>query len=179
MALEIRGAREHNLKNIELDIPSGMTVITGISGSGKTSLVFDTIDHEAHRRFLEVYSLTSAARLPPADVDHINGLGPAIAVGQDLLNRNPNATPATAAGLHPFLRLLFSRYGSRFCPACGAATSCASDDEILERIRTMTDGTRSLPDGRSTCCWAGKQENGRPWGMTWPDASDGNSRGGS
>jgi excinuclease ABC subunit A len=120
MTIHLRGAREHNLQNLDVDFNDGLTVVTGVSGSGKTSLVFDTLYHEARRRFLEVYALNSSTqRLTPAEVDSITGLGPAIAVGQNLLNRNPLSTLATACGLHPFLRLLFSHFGERTCPACG------------------------------------------------------------
>jgi excinuclease ABC subunit A len=135
MAISIRGARQNNLHNISLDIGPGLTAVTGVSGSGKTSLVFDTLYHEARRRFLEIYSLGSAAaRLAPANVDTIAGLGPAVAVGQNLLNRNPNSTLATAAGLHPFLRLLYAHFGERACPACGARLFVYSEDELVERL---------------------------------------------
>ena len=135
MSIAIRGARQHNLKDISLDIGPGLTVVTGVSGSGKTSLVFDTLYHEARRRFLEIYSLGSAsARLAPANVDAITGLGPAVAVGQNLLNRNPNSTLATASGLHPFLRLLYAHFGERTCPACGARLFVYTEDELVERL---------------------------------------------
>ena len=85
-----------------------------VSGSGKTSLIFDTLYHEARRRFAEIYALDSSnLRLSPAGVESITGLGPATAVGQNLLNRNPNSTLATASGLRPFLRLLYANYGDR------------------------------------------------------------------
>ena len=140
MPIRIRGARENNLQNIDVTIPDGhsggaLTVITGVSGSGKTSLAFDTLYHEARRRLLDVYSLgSSQLRLNPADVDAIEGLGPAVAVGQNLLNRNSNSTLATASGLHPLLRLAFARYGERRCARCGAALQVLSDDAIVERL---------------------------------------------
>jgi excinuclease ABC subunit A len=135
MHILIRGAREHNLRAVDVDIGDGLTVITGVSGSGKTSLAFDTLYHEARRRFLDVFALGSAAlRLSPAAVDAITGLGPAVAVGQNLLNRNPGSTLATASGLHPFLRLLFTHFGERRCPRCGAALQVLTDDEIIERL---------------------------------------------
>src|SRR5512136_693576 len=135
MNIHIRGAREHNLQDVDVDIGDGLTVITGVSGSGKTSLAFDTLYHEARRRFLDVFSLGSAGlRLSPANVDEITGLGPAVALGQNLLNRNPNSTLATASGLHPFLRLLYARFGERLCPQCGASLEVLSEDEIVERL---------------------------------------------
>lgn len=138
MPISIRGAREHNLRNISLDIEPGLTVVTGVSGSGKTSLVFDTLYHEARRRFLDIYAIGSATnRLSPANVDAITGLGPAVAVGQNLLNRNPNSTLATAAGLHPFLRLLFAHFGERTCPTCGERLFVYSEDELVDRLGAL------------------------------------------
>ena len=135
MRIRVRGAREHNLQGIDVTFGDGLTVVTGVSGSGKTSLVFDTVYHEARRRFLEVFSFGSPGLLPaPADVEEITGLVPTLALGQNLLNRNPASTVATAAGLHPYLRLLYARFGERGCPACGAAIAVLSEDEIVERI---------------------------------------------
>jgi excinuclease ABC subunit A len=138
VAISIRGASQHNLKDITLDIGPGLTVVTGVSGSGKTSLVFDTLYHEARRRFLEIYSLGSTASpLAPAEVDAITGLGPAVAVGQNLLNRNPNSSLATAAGMHPFLRLLYTHFGERMCSNCGTRLFVYSEDEMVERISAL------------------------------------------
>ncbi len=138
MKITVRGAREHNLQGVDVEFGEGLTVVTGVSGSGKTSLVFDTLYHEARRRFLEVYTLgTVSSRLLPAHVESITGLGPAVAVGQNLLNRNPNSTLATAAGLHPFLRLLYAHYGLRTCPECGAQLSVFTDDELVERLVSL------------------------------------------
>jgi excinuclease ABC subunit A len=135
MPISIRGAWEHNLQHVDAEFGDGLTVVTGVSGSGKTSLVFDTVYHEARRRSLEVYSLGSAAlRLAPARLDAATGLGPAVAVGQNLLNRNPLSTLATASGLHPFLRLLYARYGERRCARCEAALEVLSEDDLLERL---------------------------------------------
>src|SRR3990172_434780 len=100
MAIRIQGAGEHNLRDVDVEFGDGLTVVTGVSGSGKTSLVFDTLYHEARRRFLEIYALGSTGlKLSPAKVQAITGLGPAIAIGQNLLNRNPISTLATASGL--------------------------------------------------------------------------------
>ncbi|MBU7037855.1 MAG: ATP-binding cassette domain-containing protein [Theionarchaea archaeon] len=133
--IEVAGARQNNLQNIDVCVPGeGLTVVTGVSGSGKSSLVFDTIYHEAHRRFLEIFSLGSSVKLVPASVETISGLGPAIAVGQNLLNRNPLSTLATASGLHPFLRLLYSNFGNRYCPQCGTGLALLTEDEIVEIV---------------------------------------------
>jgi len=139
MTIHIRGAREHNLQGVDVEIGAGLTVITGVSGSGKTSLAFDTLYHEARRRFLDIFSLGAAGpRLSPAAVDEITGLGPAIAVGQNLLNRNPGSTLATASGLHPLLRLLYANYGDRHCPRCSATLAVLAVDEIIERMVALS-----------------------------------------
>jgi excinuclease ABC subunit A len=138
MHIRIQGARQHNLQGVDVEFGDGLTVVTGISGSGKTSLVFDTLYHEARRRFLEVFELgSSKGRLSPANVDSITGLGPAVAVGQNLLNRNPASTLATSAGLHPFLRLLYAHFSERACPRCGASTAVYTEDEIVERLAEL------------------------------------------
>jgi excinuclease ABC subunit A len=135
MDIRVRGAREHNLKNIDVQFGDGLTVVTGVSGSGKTSLIFDTVYHEARRRFLDIYLYgRSGQRLAPADVEEITGLGPTIAVGQNLLNRNPLSTLASASGLHPFLRLLFTNYGTRHCLRCNEPVGVLTEDEIVERL---------------------------------------------
>ena len=135
MKVRIEGAREHNLQGVNVEFGDGLTVVTGVSGSGKTSLVFDTLYHEARRRFLEIFAVGGGGlRLSPARTESITGLGPAVAVGQNLLNRNPGSTLATASGLHPFLRLLYARFGERHCPRCGTGLSVFTEDEIVERI---------------------------------------------
>jgi excinuclease ABC subunit A len=133
--IKVSGAREHNLDNIEVEFGEGVTAVTGVSGSGKTSLVFDTLYHEARRRFLETYAIGAVAeRLAPANVGDISGLGPAVALGQNLLNRNPNSTLASATGLAPFLRILYARFGRRSCPDCSAELVTLSEDESVERL---------------------------------------------
>ncbi|NHJ87623.1 MAG: ATP-binding cassette domain-containing protein [Asgard group archaeon] len=138
MKIQIQGAKEHNLKDVNIDIDDGITVVTGISGSGKTSLVFDTLYNEARRRFLDIYSITTSnLRLSPANVENITGLGPTIAVGQNLLNRNPLSTLATASGLHPFLRLLYANFGERLCSQCNSKLIIKNEDEIVEKITLL------------------------------------------
>ena len=135
MRIRVKGARENNLKDVDAEFGNGLTVVTGVSGSGKTSLIFETIYHESRRRFQEVYEFGRASqRFSPADVDEISGLGPAVAVGQNLLNRNPNSTLASASGLHPFLRLLYARFGLRKCRECGELLSVQTVDEIVDSI---------------------------------------------
>ncbi|MBN1934343.1 MAG: ATP-binding cassette domain-containing protein [Anaerolineae bacterium] len=138
MHIHIKGAREHNLKNVDVEIGAGLTVVTGVSGSGKTSLVFDTLYHEARRRFLEVFHVGGGLGLAPAHVESIDGVGPAVAVGQNLLNRNPGSTLASASGLHPFFRLLYARFGERRCAYCGASLIVLSEDEIVERVAAQS-----------------------------------------
>jgi len=143
MDIRVRGARENNLKSVDVDIGDGLTVVTGISGSGKTSLVFDTLYHEARRRFLDVFKYgNSQVRVPPANVRSITGIGPTIAVGQNLLNLNPSSTLASASGLHPFFRLLFAKFGIRYCLSCGSSLNVLTEDEIVSLIkRRIKKGT--------------------------------------
>ncbi|MBN1802191.1 MAG: ATP-binding cassette domain-containing protein [Candidatus Lokiarchaeota archaeon] len=138
MVIKIKGAREHNLKNINIDIEDGLTVVTGVSGSGKTSLIFDTLYKEAHRRFLEAFSVNKdEMKLNPAKVNSISGMGTTIALGQNLLNRNPNSTLASATGLIPLFKILFSRFGTRKCHKCGSLISVLKEEEIVSRIEDL------------------------------------------
>lgn len=140
MTIRIKGAREHNLKDINVEIGDGLTAVTGVSGSGKTSLVVDTLYHEARRRLYNVISTSRPAgwryQLTPAQVDSIEGLGPALAVEQNILNRNPNSTLASASGLHPFFRLLYAVYGTRSCSSCSASLIYRTEDEIVEFVHS-------------------------------------------
>lgn len=144
--LKIRGAREHNLKNIDLDIPrNSLTVVTGLSGSGKSSLAFDTIYAEGQRRYVE--SLSSYARqflgqMDKPDVDFIGGLSPAISIDQKTTNRNPRSTVGTVTEIHDYLRILFARAGVPHCTKCGKPIMRQSVDQMIENIYKMGDEKR-------------------------------------
>ncbi|OYD14443.1 excinuclease ABC subunit A, partial [candidate division WOR-3 bacterium JGI_Cruoil_03_51_56] len=136
--ISIRGAREHNLKNINLDIPrKKLVVITGISGSGKSSLAFDTIYAEGQRRYIE--SLSAYARqflgmLEKPDCDKITGLSPAIAIQQRASAHNPRSTVGTVTEIYDYLRLLFARVGKPYCPKCNRPISSQTTDQIVDSL---------------------------------------------
>src|SRR3989338_1862123 len=138
----IKGAKTHNLKNIELTLPRNkLIVITGLSGSGKSSLAFDTLYAEAQRRFIE--SLSSYARqfleqLQKPDVENITGLSPAIAIEQRSAGGNPRSTVATQTEIYDYLRLLFARIGKVFCWQCASTITKQSAQEIVERIMALS-----------------------------------------
>ncbi|HAZ10865.1 MAG: excinuclease ABC subunit A [Omnitrophica bacterium GWA2_41_15] len=146
--IKIFGAKEHNLKNINLEIPRNkLVVITGLSGSGKSSLAFDTIYAEGQRRYVE--SLSSYARqfleqLKKPDVEHIEGLSPAISIEQRKAGGNPRSTVGTATEIYDYLRLLFSRIGKPYCYKCGREIKQQSQDEIIDRILKYPDGSSIL-----------------------------------
>ena len=141
-----RGVRVNNLKNIDVKIPRDkFTVITGLSGSGKSSLAFDTIFAEGQRRYVE--SLSSYARqflgqMDKPDVDAIDGLSPAISIDQKTTARSPRSTVGTVTEIHDYLRLLFSRAGTPHCPKCGRVIKRVSVDEITSRIMEQPEGSR-------------------------------------
>src|SRR6185436_1077319 len=122
--LEIRGARVHNLKNVHLRLPHNrLIVVTGVSGSGKSSLAFDTVYAEGQRRYVEsmsAYARQFLERITKPDVDEIEGIAPPIAIRQKNTTRNPRSTVATATEVYDFMRLLFARAGTTWCPNCGA-----------------------------------------------------------
>ena len=146
--ISVRGAREHNLKGIDVAIPrESLTVITGLSGSGKSSLAFDTIYAEGQRRYVE--SLSAYARqflemMQKPDVEHIDGLSPAISIEQKTTSKNPRSTVATVTEIYDYLRLLFARAGHPHCPVCGREIARQSVPQIVDRILAMSDGTRLL-----------------------------------
>jgi len=130
--LKVIGAAEHNLRDVDVTFGPGLTAVVGVSGSGKSSLVFDVVYAEAHRRFVESLALGgNRARVPAAHVRRLEGLGPAVAVAQNVLNRNPTSTLATSVGLHPFLRILYSRFAEVSCPRCGVPVRAVSREERL------------------------------------------------
>src|SRR5258708_8032861 len=144
--IKVKGARQHNLKNVDLDIPKNkLVVLTGVSGSGKSSFAFDTIYAEGQRRYVE--SLSSYARqflgvMQKPDVDSIEGLSPAISIDQKTTSHNPRSTVGTVTEIYDYLRLLFARVGHPHCPICGREISSMSIDQI-------TDGAINLVKDRS------------------------------
>ena len=144
--ISIRGAREHNLKNVDLDLPRDrLVVITGLSGSGKSSLAFDTVYAEGQRRYVE--SLSAYARqflelMQKPDVDSIEGLSPAISIEQKTTSRNPRSTVGTVTEIYDYLRLLFARVGVPYSPATGLPIESQTVSQMVDRIKTMVDGTR-------------------------------------
>ena len=144
--IKIRGANENNLKNISLDIPRGkLVILTGLSGSGKSSLAFDTIYAEGQRRYME--SLSSYARMflgqmEKPDVESIEGLSPAISIDQKSTNRNPRSTVGTVTEIYDYLRLLYARVGTIHCPKCGKEIEKQSIDQMVDRILGLKEGTK-------------------------------------
>ncbi|WP_278921517.1 excinuclease ABC subunit UvrA [Pseudophaeobacter profundi] len=147
-SIEVRGAREHNLKNIDVDIPRDeLVVITGLSGSGKSSLAFDTIYAEGQRRYVE--SLSAYARqfldmMEKPDVDHISGLSPAISIEQKTTSKNPRSTVGTVTEIYDYLRLLFARAGTPYSPATGEPIEAQQVQDMVDRVMTLEEGTRGF-----------------------------------
>ncbi|MGI9395037.1 MAG: excinuclease ABC subunit UvrA, partial [Boseongicola sp.] len=145
--IEVRGAREHNLKNVDVDIPRDrLVVITGLSGSGKSSLAFDTIYAEGQRRYVE--SLSAYARqfldmMEKPDVDHISGLSPAISIEQRTTSKNPRSTVGTVTEIYDYLRLLFARAGTPYSPATGLPIEAQQVQDMVDRVMTMDEDTRA------------------------------------
>ncbi len=144
----VKGAREHNLKNIDVEMPRNrLVVITGISGSGKSSLAFDTIYAEGQRRYLE--SLSSYARqflekMEKPDVDRIDGLSPAIAINQKASSHNPRSTVGTVTEIYDYMRVLFARCGRVFCPQCGKPIASQTVQQITDEVLSLQEGTRVM-----------------------------------
>src|SRR5882757_2417855 len=144
----IRGAREHNLRGVSLDLPRNkLIVFTGVSGSGKSSLAFDTLYAEGQRRYVE--SLSSYARqflgqFSKPDVDYLGGLSPAISIQQKAAGRNPRSTVGTITEIYHYLRVLYARVGLGHCPVCGRPITAQTREQILARILVLPEGTRFL-----------------------------------
>jgi excinuclease ABC subunit A len=145
-AIRVRGARVHNLRNITVEIPhNAITVVTGVSGSGKSSLAFDTVYAEGQRRYVEslsAYARQFLERMEKPDVDEISGIAPAVAIRQKNSTRNPRSTVATSTEIYDYLRLLYARCGQTFCIKCGAAVHRDSPDEIASRVLSLDQGRR-------------------------------------
>src|SRR6201985_2386355 len=147
----ISGAREHNLKDVSLELPrDALIVITGLSGSGKSSLAFDTIYAEGQRRYVE--SLSAYARqflglMEKPDFDSIEGLSPAISIDQKTTSRNPRSTVGTVTEIYDYLRLLWARIGVPHCPECGAEITGQSQEQIVDRLMTLEEGTKFMVMG--------------------------------
>ena len=144
----IRGARQHNLKNIDVDIPrNGLTVITGLSGSGKSTLAFDTLYAEGQRRYVEslsTYARQFLERMEKPDVDLIEGLSPAIAIEQKTASHNPRSTVGTVTEIYDYLRLLYARVGAAHCHRCGEPISSRTIDQMVDEVAALPEGTRVI-----------------------------------
>ena len=144
--ISIRGAREHNLKNISLDLPrEKLVVITGLSGSGKSSLAFDTIYAEGQRRYVELlaaYARQFLDMMQKPDVDHIDGLSPAISIEQKTTSRNPRSTVGTVTEIYDYMRLLWARVGIPYSPATGLPIESQTVSQMVDRVLALPEGTR-------------------------------------
>src|SRR5262245_65319093 len=144
--LIIKGAREHNLRSIDLDLPrDALIVFTGLSGSGKSSLAFDTIFAEGQRRYVEslsAYARQFLGQMDKPDVDFIEGLSPAISIDQKSASRNPRSTVGTITEVYDYLRLLFARIGVPHCPEHGVRLERQTPQQIVDRLAELPDGTR-------------------------------------
>ena len=146
--ISVRGAREHNLKNVDVDIPRDkLVVLTGLSGSGKSSLAFDTIFAEGQRRYVEslsAYARQFLGQMEKPDIDHIEGLSPAISIDQKGTSRNPRSTVGTVTEIYDYLRLLFARVGRPHCPECGRPIVAQSVQQMARQILALPDGSRLM-----------------------------------
>src|SRR5436190_15324273 len=144
----IRGARQNNLKNIDLEIPRDqLVVITGLSGSGKSSLAFDTIYAEGQRRYVEslsAYARQFLGQMDKPDVDHIEGLSPAISIDQKGASHNPRSTVGTVTEIYDYLRLLYARVGRQHCPQCHRPIQQQTSEQIIDAVLDMPEGTRIM-----------------------------------
>ena len=152
--IRVRGARVHNLKNVDCDIPhNALTVITGVSGSGKSSLAFDTLYAEGQRRYVEslsAYARQFLERMEKPEADAIAGIAPAVAIQQRNTARTPRSTVATATEIYDYLRLLFARAGQTYCAQCGGEVKKDSVDEVADRLLALP-AESGRPEGRTFC----------------------------
>jgi len=146
--LVVRGARTHNLKNVDVTLPVGtLIIVTGVSGSGKSSLAFDTIYAEGQRRYVEslsAYARQFLERMEKPDVDRIDGIAPAIAIRQKNSIRNPRSTVGTTTEIHDYMRLLFARVGRTFCRQCGREVVRETAEVVANKLGALPGGTRLL-----------------------------------
>ena len=146
--IRISGAREHNLKDISLELPrNALIVMTGLSGSGKSSLAFDTIYAEGQRRYVEslsAYARQFLGQMDKPDVDSIEGLSPAISIDQKTTSRNPRSTVGTVTEIYDYLRLLWARIGHPHCYNCGLPITGQSVEQIIDHVMTLPEGTRFM-----------------------------------
>ncbi|MBI4463921.1 MAG: excinuclease ABC subunit UvrA, partial [Acidobacteria bacterium] len=153
-SIRVRGCRVHNLKNIDVDIPHNqLTVVTGVSGSGKSSLAFDTLYAEGQRRYVEsmsAYARQFLERMEKPDADEITGIAPAVAIQQKAPTRNPRSTVGTATEIYDYLRLLFARVGRTYCAQCGGEVKKDSVDEVAERLLALTEKTEETEQPERT-----------------------------
>ena len=142
----IKGARVHNLKNVDVEIPhNNLVVVTGLSGSGKSTLAFDTIFAEGQRRYVEslsAYARQFLGRVEKPDVDMIEGIAPAIAIEQKVISRNPRSTVGTTTEIYDYLKLLYARVGRTYSPTTGLEIRCYEVDDVVDRVLSLSDGER-------------------------------------
>src|SRR5919198_274309 len=145
-SIVVSGAREHNLKDVTVELPrDSLVVITGLSGSGKSSLAFDTIYAEGQRRYVEslsAYARQFLGQMDKPDVDSIDGLSPAISIDQKTTSRNPRSTVGTVTEIYDYLRLLYARIGKPHCPVCGRPIAGQSQESIVDQILQLPEGAR-------------------------------------
>ena len=162
--ITVRGARQHNLRDISVRIPRNtLTVLTGLSGSGKSSLAFDTIYAEGQRRYVETlsaYARQFLDQLERPDVDSIEGLSPAISIEQKTTNRSPRSTVGTITEIYDYLRLLYASVGTPHCPNCGMAISRQTLEQITDRVLALAPGERG-----DDLCAGGARAQGRVQGF--------------
>ena len=144
----VKGARQHNLKNMDVTIPRDkLVVVTGLSGSGKSSLAFDTIYAEGQRRYVEslsAYARQFLGQMDKPDVDYIEGLSPAISIDQKTTSRNPRSTVGTVTEIYDYLRLLFARAGRPHCPCCGEPITQQTVEQMVDRVAALPEGSKLL-----------------------------------